>query len=50
MEAEATGIHRDGPAAKPEYFLFNIGAVQHANSLLLEPACLTFKFDHESDM
>lgn len=27
MQAEATGIHRDGPAAKPEYFLFNIGGV-----------------------
>ena len=25
MQAEATGIHRDGPAAKPKYFLFNIG-------------------------
>ena len=25
MQAEATGIHRDGPAAKPSYFLFNIG-------------------------
>ena len=25
MQAEATGIHRDGPAAKPTYFLFNIG-------------------------
>ena len=25
MQAEATGIHRDGPSAKPKYFLFNIG-------------------------
>ena len=25
MQAEATGVHRDGPAAKPSYFLFNIG-------------------------
>lgn len=25
MQAEATGIHRDGPAAKPKYLLFNIG-------------------------
>lgn len=25
MHAEAVGIHRDGPAAKPEYFLYNIG-------------------------
>ncbi|KAL0037476.1 hypothetical protein WJX79_010053 [Trebouxia sp. C0005] len=24
IQAEATGIHRDGPAAKPEYFLYNI--------------------------
>lgn len=25
MQAEATGIHRDGPDARPEYFLYNIG-------------------------
>lgn len=25
MQAEATGVHRDGPAAKPTHFLFNIG-------------------------
>ena len=25
MQAEATGIHRDGLAAKPKYFVFNIG-------------------------
>ncbi|KAL0036451.1 hypothetical protein WJX77_008314 [Trebouxia sp. C0004] len=25
IQAEATGIHRDGPAAKPDYFLYNIG-------------------------
>lgn len=24
IQAEATGIHRDGPAAKPEYFIYNI--------------------------
>lgn len=24
MQAEATGIHRDGPDARPEYFLYNI--------------------------
>ena len=25
IHAEAVGIHRDGPAARPDYFLYNIG-------------------------
>ncbi|KAL0052463.1 hypothetical protein WJX82_002615 [Trebouxia sp. C0006] len=28
LQAEATGIHRDGPAAIPEYFLYNIVLVE----------------------
>ena len=29
MQAEATGIHRDGPEAKPKDFLYNIGVWHH---------------------